>query len=91
MLYRPIEQTGILTEKTGKIWYEDLVGGVRELGKEELPPGAVFGLDFQRTFVINTQVYLNWYVSISAPSYLPISPLPYKMHQSTYCLTTYVN
>jgi hypothetical protein len=56
-----IEECGILSKDTGKIWYEDLVGGMRYLGKDELPSGAVFGLDFKSTFRLNTQVYLNWY------------------------------
>lgn len=55
-----IEDADILTEETGKLWYEDLMQGVRTLGKEELPAGAVFGLDFGNTFRVNTQVYLQW-------------------------------
>lgn len=55
-----IEECGILSAQTGKIWYEDLVGGMRYLEKDELPRGAVFGLDFKSTFRLNTQVYLNW-------------------------------
>jgi D-amino-acid oxidase len=33
------------------------------LGESELPKGATFGLDYPSTFRINTQVYLQWYVS----------------------------
>lgn len=55
-----IEQTGILSEGTGRVWYEELVGGLRALGKEELPMGAVFGVEFGTTFRINTQVHLGW-------------------------------
>ena len=55
-----IEETGILSQETGKVWYEGLVGGLRSLGKGELPKGAVFGVDFGSTFRINTQVYLGW-------------------------------
>lgn len=58
-----IEETGILTEATGKVWYDELVGGLQEIGKEELPKDAVFGYNFPSTFRINTQVYLQWYVS----------------------------
>ncbi|KNG48846.1 d-amino acid [Stemphylium lycopersici] len=29
----PIGETGILTEATGKVWYDELVGGLRELGE----------------------------------------------------------
>lgn len=63
VLDAPIEQTNLLTPQTGKIWYDELVGGLRNLDKEELPEGAVFGLEFPSTFRINTQVYLQWYVS----------------------------
>ncbi|KAJ4358131.1 uncharacterized protein N0V89_002710 [Didymosphaeria variabile] len=55
-----IEDVGILSPATGKLWYEELVGGMRYLEKNELPEGAVFGLDFKSTFRLNTQVYLNW-------------------------------
>jgi D-amino-acid oxidase len=55
-----IEQTGILSQGTGKVWYEELVGGLRSLGEGELPTGAVFGVEFGSTFRINTQVYLGW-------------------------------
>ena len=57
----PIEETNLLTPETGKIWYNELLGGVRRLKKEELPKDAVFGLEFPSTFRINTQVYLQWY------------------------------
>ena len=56
----PIEEAGIVTEETGKIWYDKLVGGLRNLGKKELPKDAVFGIEFPQTFRINTQVYLQW-------------------------------
>ncbi|CAN9205486.1 unnamed protein product [Alternaria alternata] len=56
----PIEETGLLTKETGKVWYDQLVGGLRNLGESELPKGATFGLDYPSTFRINTQVYLQW-------------------------------
>lgn len=56
----PIEEAGILSEETGKIWYDKLVGGLKYLSKEQLPKDAVFGLDFPTTFRINTAVYLYW-------------------------------
>lgn len=59
----PIEETGILTEETGKVWYDQLVGGLRNLGESELPKGAVFGMEYPSVFRINTQVYLQWYVT----------------------------
>lgn len=55
-----IEQVGVLSPDTGKIWYEELVGGMRFLEGGEVPEGAVFGVDFKSTFRLNTQVYLNW-------------------------------
>ncbi|PVI06732.1 nucleotide-binding domain-containing protein [Periconia macrospinosa] len=56
----PIEKAGILSDGTGKLWFRELVGGLRELQEKELPEGAVFGLEFASTWRINTQVYLNW-------------------------------
>jgi D-amino-acid oxidase len=52
-----IEEAGVLSQGTRKIWYEDLVGGIRMLGEKELPEGANFGCDLE-TFVVDTQVYL---------------------------------
>ena len=56
----PIEEAGILTEETGKVWYDKLVGGLKKLGEKELPKDAVFGLEIPQTFRINTQIYLQW-------------------------------
>ncbi|EXJ80329.1 hypothetical protein A1O1_08473 [Capronia coronata CBS 617.96] len=49
------------TEETRekRLWYEQLVGGVTEVPKKELPPGAIMGLDWS-SFMINTVVYLSW-------------------------------
>lgn len=55
----PIEDAGVLSEGTGKIWYDQLVGGLKMVPKEQLPNGAEFGYDAD-TFVIDTQVYLPW-------------------------------
>ncbi|GKT74199.1 FAD dependent oxidoreductase [Colletotrichum tofieldiae] len=55
-----IEDAEILSKGTGKLWYEDLVGGTVPLSMDELPERAVFGLDVPSTFVINTQIYLQW-------------------------------
>ncbi|KAL2428989.1 D-amino-acid oxidase [Exophiala dermatitidis] len=41
------------------LWYAEHIGGVKEVPKNELPPGAVFGLDMA-SFMINTTVYLSW-------------------------------
>jgi D-amino-acid oxidase len=73
VLDAPIEQTNLLTPQTGRIWYDELVGGLRYLDEEELPEGAVFGLEFPSTFRINTQVYLQWYVTLLLP--FPSPPL----------------
>lgn len=54
-----IEEAGVLSQGTGKIWYDELVGGVRMLEGSELPEGAKFGCDLE-TFVVDTQVYLPW-------------------------------
>lgn len=62
------ENAGILSRDTGKIWYDGLVGGLVDLAAQTLPEGAVFGVDVPRTFVINTQVYLQWFVYQSSPT-----------------------
>lgn len=54
-----MEEAGVLSTGTGKIWYDELVGGVRMLEGDELPKGAKFGCDL-KTFVVDTQVYLPW-------------------------------
>ncbi|KAG9698446.1 putative D-amino acid oxidase, partial [Aureobasidium melanogenum] len=54
-----IEEAGVLSQGTGKIWYENLVNGIRMLEENELPEGAKFGCDL-KTFVVDTQVYLPW-------------------------------
>ncbi|KAH4602269.1 hypothetical protein HBH82_165400 [Parastagonospora nodorum] len=56
----PISEAGILSAGTGKVWYDQLVGGLRQLSKEELPHDAVFGIEFPTSFRINTAVYLQW-------------------------------
>ncbi|KAF2030515.1 nucleotide-binding domain-containing protein [Setomelanomma holmii] len=56
----PIEETGVLSDGTNKIWYDELVGGLKQLSKEQLPKDAVFGIEFPTTFRINTAVYLYW-------------------------------
>lgn len=58
---QPIEEVGILTPETGKLWFDELVGGLRKVGKEELPNGCVFGFEMP-TFVIDVQRYLPWSV-----------------------------
>jgi D-amino-acid oxidase len=58
---KPIEEVGILTEATGKLWFEELVGGLEAIGKGELPEGTVFGFEMA-SFVINVQMYLPWCV-----------------------------
>lgn len=54
-----IEEAGVLSQGTGKIWYESLVGGIKMLEGTELPEGARFGCKLD-TFVVDTQVYLPW-------------------------------
>ncbi|KEQ90822.1 hypothetical protein AUEXF2481DRAFT_9098 [Aureobasidium subglaciale EXF-2481] len=54
-----IEDASVLSETTGKIWYDELGDGAKMLPKNQLPAGAKFGYDFS-TFVIDTQVYLPW-------------------------------
>lgn len=60
----PIEKAGVLSQGTGKIWYEKLVGGLRLVPKSQTPDGAFFGYEMS-TFLINVQVYLPWYDHLS--------------------------
>ncbi|KAL5318850.1 hypothetical protein ACEPPN_013917 [Leptodophora sp. 'Broadleaf-Isolate-01'] len=53
-----IEKAGILSQGTGKVWYEGLTG-LRWMEKEELREDAVFGYECA-SFVVNVQVYLPW-------------------------------
>ncbi|SCV57853.1 related to D-amino-acid oxidase [Fusarium fujikuroi] len=55
----PIETTGIMTPATGKLWFEDLVGGLKKIEKDELPEGTAFGFEMA-SFVIDVQKYLPW-------------------------------
>jgi D-amino-acid oxidase len=58
---KPIEEVGILTPAVGKLWFEELVGGLEVIRSEELPEGTVFGFEMA-SFVINVQMYLPWCV-----------------------------
>ena len=58
---KPIEEVGILTPATGKLWFEELVGGLEAIEEGELPEGTVFGFEMA-SFVINVQMYLPWFV-----------------------------
>jgi hypothetical protein len=44
----------------GKLWFEELVGGLAEIPGEELPDGCAFGYEMT-SFVIDVQKYLPWY------------------------------
>lgn len=68
---RPIEEVGIITPSTGKIWFEDLVGGLKPIEKDKLPDGAAFGFEMA-SFVLDVQRYLPWYDWIS---YLKLTSL----------------
>ncbi|KAF1830295.1 hypothetical protein BDW02DRAFT_104958 [Decorospora gaudefroyi] len=56
----PVGECGVLSEGTGKVWYEELVGGLRMLEERERPAGSVWGMEVKSTFRVNTQVYLQW-------------------------------
>lgn len=58
----PIDEVGIKTPQTGKLWYEELVGGLKEIEQQDLPEGTVFGFEMA-SFVIDVQKYLPWYVT----------------------------
>jgi D-amino-acid oxidase len=55
----PVEEAGILTPATGKLWFEDLVGGLKKIEKDKLPKGTAFGFEMA-SFVIDVQRYLPW-------------------------------
>jgi hypothetical protein len=50
------EEAGVLSPD-GKIWYEKLVGGLREV--KDLPEGVKFGYELD-TFVVDVTTYLPW-------------------------------
>lgn len=58
---RPMEQAEVLSQATGKIWYDALTGGICDISKDKLPEDACFGMVIS-TFMVNTQGYLGWYV-----------------------------
>lgn len=64
-----VEDAGVLSDGTGKVWYEKLVGGLRWLEDEDLQ-GAQVGFEFD-TWMIDTSVYLGWYVFI--PSFCSLN------------------
>ena len=51
---------------TGKIWYEKLTGGIRDVAKSELPIESNFGFEID-TFIVNVTSYLPWYLSPPLP------------------------
>ncbi|RSM12378.1 hypothetical protein CEP52_002560 [Fusarium oligoseptatum] len=56
---KPLEETGMLTSATGKLWFQDLVGGLRKIEGSDLPEGTAFGFEMA-SFVIDVQKYLPW-------------------------------
>lgn len=48
-------------KKLQQKWYQNLVGGVKEVNAVDLPTWATLGLDVT-TFMINPNIYLPWYV-----------------------------
>jgi D-amino-acid oxidase len=42
-----------------KMWFHELVGGIKNVPKHELPQGAGWGVDLV-TFMYNPSIYLNW-------------------------------
>lgn len=59
---QPIDEVGIKTPATGKLWFEELVGGLTEIPEQDLPDGCAFGYEMA-SFVIDVQRYLPWYVA----------------------------
>jgi D-amino-acid oxidase len=46
-------------KQRAELWYQELVGGIKEVPKHELPEGAAWGVDLV-TFMYNPSIYLNW-------------------------------
>ena len=59
----PIDQAGVYSEGTERIWYEELVGGFRHVPKNELREGNCFGFDYA-SYVIDIVLYLPWSVQL---------------------------
>ncbi|KAL1875713.1 hypothetical protein VTK73DRAFT_9902 [Phialemonium thermophilum] len=55
----PIDEVGIKTPATGRLWFEELVGGLTKIEEKDLPSGTVFGFEMA-SFVIDVQKYLPW-------------------------------
>ncbi|KAH7322455.1 hypothetical protein B0I35DRAFT_389355 [Stachybotrys elegans] len=68
---QPIEDVGIMTPATGKLWFEELVGGLKKIEQEELPDGCAFGFEMA-SFVINVQQYLPWLQSEALKLGIPV-------------------
>lgn len=69
------ENAGVLSQGTGKIWYEKLAGGIRDVAKSQLPKESNFGFEID-TFIVNVTSYLPWYLSLPLPSPFTPTPLP---------------
>lgn len=55
---RPIDEVGIKTPETGKLWFEQLVGVLAKIDEEDLPERTSFGFEMA-SFVINVRRYLS--------------------------------
>ena len=58
------KNAGVLSQGTGKIWYDKLTGGIRDVANSELPQGSNFGFEID-TFIVNVTSYLPWYISFA--------------------------
>ena len=45
--------------KKSELWFRELVGGITDVPKKDLPEGAAWGVDLV-TFMYNPNVYLHW-------------------------------
>lgn len=54
------------SDQSKKPWFEDLVGGTKPTPREELPPGAAWGMELT-TFMFNSRLYLGWYAASDIP------------------------
>jgi glycine/D-amino acid oxidase-like deaminating enzyme len=60
-VYGPADGDGDARPEGKTWWFEQLVGGIQAVSKEDLPEDAAGGVDWT-TVVINPSVYLTWYV-----------------------------
>lgn len=76
------KNAGVLSQGTGKIWYDKLTGGIRDVANSELPQESNFGFEID-TFIVNVTSYLPWYVSFApVPPHTKLCSRSSRLHPS---------